>query len=273
MIKKHEIIPYKKISLKSSSHLKINNKNLMSTDNEELIAQIYYSKKEIQQKMREINELKSKFNLLEEDNKTNKLLMEKLLYRDEEPIKNANTNQNENEEGQENNENIPTKITKDESKKIQLLKNEIKHYEKSLSEIEKKIALKKEEEMTQKYIFLSDQIKSKDAELKDLFNSCTELNIQLNDLYDQKINLEVKKKKIVDENKKTAEKIKEYEKSIENINKDIEECKAERDRLKKRKNEEEEKEKLLENEQNKNKEKEEKIKKELKDNENLIKEK
>ena len=33
--------------------------------------------------MREINELKSKFNLLEEDNKTNKLLMEKLLYRDE----------------------------------------------------------------------------------------------------------------------------------------------------------------------------------------------
>jgi len=99
----------------------------------------YYSKKEIQQKMREINELKSKFNLLEEDNKTNKLLMEKLLYRDEEPIKNANTNQNENEEGQENNENMPTKITKDESKKIQLLKNEIKHYEKSLSEIEKKL--------------------------------------------------------------------------------------------------------------------------------------
>ena len=101
----------------------------------------------------------------------------------------------------ENNENIPTKITKDESKKIQLLKNEIKHYEKSLSEIEKKIALKKEEEMTQKYIFLSDQIKSKDAELKDLFNSCTELNIQLNDLKEQKIKLLLTyvKKKIKDE--------------------------------------------------------------------------
>ena len=85
----------------------------MSTDNEELIAQIYYSKKEIQQKMREINELKSKFNLLEEDNKTNKLLMEKLLYRDEEPIKNANTNQNENEEGQEKLEiNKDSKIKK-----------------------------------------------------------------------------------------------------------------------------------------------------------------
>ena len=44
--KKHEIIAYKKIQLKSTSHYKGNqNQNLMSTDNEELIAQIYYSKK------------------------------------------------------------------------------------------------------------------------------------------------------------------------------------------------------------------------------------
>ena len=59
----------------------------MATDNEELIAQIYYSKNEIQQKMREINDLKSKFSLLEDDNKTNKLLMEKLLFKEEETAK------------------------------------------------------------------------------------------------------------------------------------------------------------------------------------------
>ena len=39
----------------------------------------------------------------------------------------------------------------------------------------------------------------------------------------------------MEENKKTQEKIQEYERSVENITRDIEECKNERDRLKKRK--------------------------------------
>ena len=260
MPKKHEIVSYKKIQLKSNSHYKGNqNKNLMATDNEELIAQIYYSKNEIQQKMKEINELKSKYSLLEDDNKTNKLLMEKLLYREEESVK-TEENQDENEENPEENieKNSPRKKGKDDTKKILLLKNlllknEIKHYDKSIAEIEKMIENKKEEEMTKKYIFLSEQTKSKEIELKDLLNSCTELNIQLNKLYEKKLNLENKTKKISDENKKTAEKIKEYERSVENIKRDIEECKNERDRLKKRKAEEEEKEKNLENQLSQNK--------------------
>ena len=118
--------------------------------------------------MKEINELKSKYSLLEDDNKTNKLLMEKLLYREEESVK-TEENQDENEENPEENieKNSPRKKGKDDTKKILLLKNEIKHYDKSIAEIEKMIENKKEEEMTKKYIFLSEQTKSKEIELKD----------------------------------------------------------------------------------------------------------
>ena len=180
-IKKNEISSYKKIQLKSYSHYK-GNQNLMATDNEELIAQIYYSKNEIQQKMREINDLKSKFSLLEDDNKTNKLLMEKLLFKEEETAKTEDNPEEKAENQEEKNEKSPRKKSKDDSKKITLLKNEIKHYDKNLQELEKMIESKKEEEMTKKYIFLSEQTKSKEIELKDLLNSCTELNVQLNRL-------------------------------------------------------------------------------------------
>ena len=51
----------------------------------------------INKKIREINELKSKFSVLESDNLTNKLLMEKLLFKDEEEknIKKINKNKNQ----------------------------------------------------------------------------------------------------------------------------------------------------------------------------------
>ena len=39
--------------------------SFMPTDNEELIVEIYHFKNEIQEKIREINELESKFSLLE----------------------------------------------------------------------------------------------------------------------------------------------------------------------------------------------------------------
>ena len=121
---------FKKIHLKNPSHLK-GNQNLMATDNEELIAQIYYSKNEIQQKMREINELKSKFNLLEEDNRTNKLLMEKLLFKEEETAKTEDNPEEKAENQEEKNEKSPRKKSKDDSKKITLLKKIIKKLKKT----------------------------------------------------------------------------------------------------------------------------------------------
>ena len=100
----------------------------MSTDNEELIAQIYYSKNEIQQKMKEIKELQSKFSLLEDDNRTNKLLMEKLLYKEEDSPQADDNNQDENIEKKDESpdKNSPRKKNKEDTKKIILLKNEIK---------------------------------------------------------------------------------------------------------------------------------------------------
>ena len=113
-IKKHEIISFKKIHVKNSSQFKTN--SLMSTDNEELIAQIYYSKNEIQQKMKEIKELQSKFSLLEDDNRTNKLLMEKLLYKEEDSPQADDNNQDENIEKKDESpdKNSPRKKNKEE---------------------------------------------------------------------------------------------------------------------------------------------------------------
>ena len=78
--------------------------------------------------------------------------MEKLLFKDEDAQK-TDENQEENEENPENNEkNNQLKANKDDSKKIILLKNEIKHYDKNLQDIEKEIEKKKQEKMTQNYL-------------------------------------------------------------------------------------------------------------------------
>ena len=59
--KYYQIIPYKKALKNKNVANKSGMNSLMPTDNEELLVEIYHSKNEIQQKIREINELKYKF--------------------------------------------------------------------------------------------------------------------------------------------------------------------------------------------------------------------
>ena len=236
--KNNDAIPYKKIMEAKNKNNSIGIHSLIPTDNEELIVEIYHFKNEITQKIREINELKSKFGLLEADNMTNKLLMEKLLYKNNEEKNDNQTNEKkenkdnkdnknnknnkdnkdngdnedygdiednekeikekekemekgkdkekgkEKEKGKQNKKNHKSdlkdsKDSKDSSKKIELLKNEIKHYDKVISENEKSISELEKKEIINKYIILKQANESKMKVLDDLYKSCNELSYHL----------------------------------------------------------------------------------------------
>ena len=217
--KYYQIIPYKK-NLKNKNVINKSGINsFMPTDNEELLVEIYHSKNEIQQKIREINELKYKFSLLESDNLTNKYLMEKLLFKenDEETPNGEKPEQHDPNENNDNinnidnnNEDINTKKkeniknkqksilsnTRKKNKKIELLKDEVKYYDNKLNESEKSLEEIKKKEITTQYIILKQANESKIKILEDLLNSCNELNFQLNVLYEKKCDLDEKSEKV-----------------------------------------------------------------------------
>ena len=93
----------------------------------------------------------------------------------------------------------------------------------------------KQKEITKKYIVLKEANDSKNKILEDLYNSCNELNFQLNILSDKKTNLEIKQKKNEDENKILKDQINELERNIKQNEEEIKYYEKQKNDYKKKK--------------------------------------